>query len=113
MELTLEEINHYVDCLLAEQRIEIFEEMEDSESDLVSQLDTYLSDFAEDFISRYELDEKLEAIVVARVLKRFLTVKLPDEMSGRVKSLCELNGKSLNDQLVQLIGAGLEAQENA
>ena len=112
MELTLEEINHYLECRLAEQRIEIAEEMEDADTELIDQLDTYLSDFTEDFISRYELDEKLEAIIVGRVLNGFLTVKLSDEMSGLVKSLCELNRTTLNDQLVQLIEAGLEASEN-
>lgn len=112
MELTLEEIDHHINCLLAQQRIEIAEEMEDAEAELIDQLDTYLSDFAEDYIAKNSLDEKAETLVIARLMKGLLTVKLPDELSSRVKSRCEMEGTTLNDQLVQLIEAGLEVQEN-
>jgi len=94
-----------------------FDELLESEKqayreNLVDSVDEYLSQFTEEFIKRFELDEKVAALVVARALKGFHTLKLSDDMTSRVKSHCKLNGMTLDEQLVMLIEAGLEVQEN-
>jgi len=109
MELTLDEIYRYINCQLAEQRIEISEELEDADKALVEQLDSYLDDFAKDYIAKNSIDEKAEILLIARLMKGLLTVKLPDEVLEEVKTRCATEGTTIHEQLAKLVEAGLNS----